>query len=116
MIVVNDLGIVNTDHNRMKIHYAWAEKVSKWPWACLMLSAVFCFACSTVCHLCYVKSPHICDLVAKVDYWGIAILMLGTAYPQISYKLACGTQMIRARWCFVSIITFFCVIAMILTI
>ena len=54
-------------------------------------------------------------MVAKIDYCGIAILFLGSAYPQISYKMACGTQMIRARWVFVSIITVCCAVCMFLT-
>lgn len=80
-----------------------------------LLAVCFCMGCSTICHLCYVKNPHICDMVAKLDYWGIAILFLGSAYPQISYKFACGTTMIRARWCFVSLITVCCAICMFLT-
>jgi adiponectin receptor len=67
--------------------------------------------CSSVCHLCYVKDPRICDMVAKLDYWGIAVLFLGSAYPQISYKYACGS-MIVFRYIFVSIITVCCAICM----
>jgi len=43
-------------------------------------------------------------MVSILDYWGIAILFLGSAYPQISYKMACG-GMVKARYCFVSLIT-----------
>jgi adiponectin receptor len=70
--------------------------------------------CSTICHLCFVHSDYICDVVAKLDYWGIAVLGLGSAYPQLSYKYACG-HLVKARWVFVSIITVFCWICMFMT-
>jgi adiponectin receptor len=79
-----------------------------------ILSACFCLGCSSVCHLCYVKDPKICDMVAKLDYWGIAILFLGSAYPEISYKYACG-DMIVYRYIFISIITVCCAVCMFLT-
>lgn len=50
-------------------------------------------------------------MVAKLDYWGIAVLFLGSAYPQISYKFACGS-MIVYRYIFVTLITVCCVVCM----
>lgn len=61
-----------------------------------------------------VHSSYICDMVAKLDYWGIAVLGLASAYPKISYKFACG-RLVKANWIFVSIIIVLCAICMFLT-
>jgi len=48
-----------------------------------------------------------------LDYWGIIILILGSGYPFISYRYACG-YLIIYRYVFViilSIVTVFCMIA-----
>lgn len=63
------------------INYTRAESVNKWPLIAYLLSVGFCMGSSAICHLCYVKDDYICDVVAKLDYWGIAILFLGSAYP-----------------------------------
>lgn len=78
---MNNIITNYSDSHSLKIHYEWAESVSKWPLICFLGAACFCLGSSTVCHLCYVKNPDICDIVAKLDYWGIAILFLGSAYP-----------------------------------
>ena len=102
----------NTTSGRdLLINYQRAQSVSKWPLCAYLLSAAFCMICSSVCHLCYVKDPKICDMVAKLDYWGIAVLFLGSAYPQVSYKYACGS-MIVYRYVFVSLITACCAVCM----
>ena len=69
------------DAPKLKIHYYWAESVTKWPIVAFLASIVFCLGSSVICHLCYVKNPHICTMVGYLDYWGIAILFLGSAYP-----------------------------------
>ena len=50
-------------------------------------------------------------MVAKLDYWGIAVFFLGSAYPQVSYNYACGS-MIVYRYVFVSLITVCCAVCM----
>jgi predicted membrane channel-forming protein YqfA (hemolysin III family) len=80
----------------------------------MLLATSFCMACSATCHLCFVRSEHICDMVAKLDYWGIAVCCLGSSYPQISYRYACG-NLVKLRWIFVSIITFLTATCMVLT-
>jgi predicted membrane channel-forming protein YqfA (hemolysin III family) len=72
-------------------------------------------ACSAICHLLFVRSARICDIVAKLDYWGIAVLFFGSAYPQISYRYACG-RLVKLRWIFVSLTTVFTALCMILMI
>lgn len=51
---------------------------------------MFCLGCSTIFHLVYAKNFKVERIVASLDYWGITILILGTNYPFITYKYACG--------------------------
>ena len=95
--------------------YAKAEQVNKWPLIAYLITAMFCLGCSTTCHLCYVKSQRISKVVANLDYWGISILFLGSAYPFISYKYACGPY-IFWRYVFMCIITLLTLACMVLTV
>ena len=69
-------------------------------------------AMSATCHLCWVHSEEVSHLVTCLDYWGIAILLMGSAYTYISFKYACGPFVIW-RYIFTSIIAFLCILAMI---
>ena len=80
------------------------EVVTKWPLVAYLLTAMFCLGCSTTCHLCYVKDRTISYIVSHLDYWGISILFLGSCYPFIAYKYACGPFVVW-RFIFTSIIT-----------
>ena len=81
-----------------------AETVTKWPLVAMMLTAMFCLGASTFCHTYYCQSHKISRIVSCLDYWGISILFLGTTYPFISFKYACGPYIVW-RYIFVSIIT-----------
>jgi len=109
------------DWSGRPIHEKWfqaefknAEKVSKWPIIAYLLTACACFSLSTTCHLCYVHSEEISSWVSMLDYWGIASLFLGSAYPFISYKYACG-HFIMWRYIFTSIISFMTIVCLFAT-
>lgn len=76
---------------------------------------MFCLGFSAMCHLCYVKNERISKIVSNLDYWGIAILFLGSCYPFISYKYACGPY-IFWRYIFVSMITLLTLVCMVVTV
>ena len=75
---------------------------------------MFCLGASTLCHTCFVKDAVISNRVTSLDYWGISILFLGTTYPFISFKYACGPYIVW-RYIFVSIITVLTGICMFVT-
>ena len=83
---------------------AYAEQVSQWPLVAFLITAMCCLGSSATCHLCYVKDKNISDWVSIFDYWGIAVLFLGSCYPFISYKYACGPFIVW-RYIFTSIIS-----------
>ena len=97
------------------IDYKRAETVNTWPLIAYLITAMFCLGSSTICHLCFVKSPRIAKIVCNLDYWGIALLFLGSTYPYISYKYACGPY-IFWRYIFISIITLFTIACMVITV
>ena len=66
---------------------------------------------STTCHLCWVKNERVSTLVTHLDYWGIALILMGSAYPYISFKYACGPFIIW-RYIFTSVIAILTGIAM----
>ena len=75
---------------------------------------MFALGCSTSCHLCYVKDRTISNIVSTLDYWGIAMLFLGSCYPYISFKYACGPY-IFWRYVFTTIITILTICCMVAT-
>lgn len=85
-------------------HKERAETVTKWPLVAYLISALFCLVLSAVCHLFYVRNENISKILTYLDYWGICLLGLGTCYPYISFKYACG-PFILWRYVFTSIIT-----------
>ena len=97
------------------MNYKAAEKVNTWPIIAYLLTAMFCLGFSTICHLCFVKSPQISRIVTNLDYWGIAILFLGSSYPFISYKYACGS-FIFWRYIFMTCISVLTLACMFITI
>ena len=62
-------------------------------------------------HLAWVKDEETSNIVTYLDYWGIALSLLGGAYPYISYKYACGPFIVW-RYVFTSIIAVLTVVAM----
>lgn len=88
--------------------------MSKWPIVAYLSTALFCLGCSTICHWFADKNHKLCSTVTTLDYWGITILILGTGYPFISYRYACG-YLVVYRYIFVVISTILSIICMIVT-
>ena len=94
---------------RFHVGFHRSEEVSKWPLVAFLITALVCLGCSTMCHWFWSKHKNLCIILTTLDYWGIVLLILGTSYPFISYRFACG-YMIVYRYVFVSILTL-CTIA-----
>lgn len=94
--------------------FANSEKVSKWPIVAYLLTALFCLGCSTSCHWLSDKHKKMASIVTTLDYWGITILILGTTYPFVSYRYACG-YLVVYRYVFISVLTVITLICMVVT-
>ena len=53
-----------------------------------ILSAFMCLGFSAMFHLCYVKSPKFLDVLSRMDYGGISLLIFGSAFPITYYSFA----------------------------
>ncbi|CAF1361484.1 unnamed protein product [Adineta ricciae] len=58
------------------------------------LGAIICLLCSTLYHTLYCHSPKISKFFSKLDYCGIAILIIGSIVPLLYYQFYCefGTK------------------------
>ena len=102
---VNDeLATDSEEYREWTFHKERAEMVTKWPLVAYLIAALMCMGLSTVCHLFWVRNDRICTMLTYLDYWGICLLGLGTAYPYIAFKYACGS-FILWRYVFTSVIT-----------
>jgi len=72
-----------------------------------LASAGFCLGCSAAFHLFYVKSPQFLNVLARLDYGGISVLIFGSALPIIYYSFACDPELTQ-RWIWIGIEAFLC--------
>ncbi|CAF1590843.1 unnamed protein product [Rotaria magnacalcarata] len=58
------------------------------------LGAIICLLCSTLYHTLYCHSPEISKFFSKLDYCGIALLIIGSIIPLLYYQFYCefGTK------------------------
>ena len=54
-----------------------------------LLGAILCLGCSTCCHTCCNISHQVSTRMWKVDYLGIAILIVASFYPVVYYSFYC---------------------------
>jgi len=87
--------------------------VTVWPLTAYLLSACCCFGCSAYYHLTFCKNEQTARATAKLDYIGVATLFLGSAYPLISYKFACGEYFVFWRHFFIVVLMISTLICMI---
>jgi adiponectin receptor len=78
--------------------------VHKWPLIVHLLSACFCLGCSAIYHLFHIHSPRISDILARLDYGGISVLIMGSSYPAIFYTFSCS-QVYTKRTIYMTLIT-----------
>jgi len=61
--------------------------------------------------LCFVRNERVSNILTYIDYWGISVLFLGSCYPYISFKYACG-PFIAWRYIFISVISVLTLVCM----
>ena len=78
-----------------------------------IIAAFFCLGCSAAFHLLYVKSETVSKILSRLDYGGISILILGSAFPIIFYSFACQpAHLMRWIWLgYMSMATLGCFVA-----
>ena len=79
-----------------------------------LASAAFCLGCSAAFHLFYVKSPMFLNVLARLDYGGISVLIFGSALPIMYYSFACDPELIQ-RWVWIGVEAALCTACFITT-
>ena len=65
------------------------NRVPRWPMRVYLLGAILCLGCSTCCHTCCNISQEASRTMWKVDYLGIASLIVASFYPVVYYSFYC---------------------------
>lgn len=65
------------------------EYVPVWPLVLQISTGFFCMGCSAFYHLFYVKNEFFRNLLYRLDFGGIIILIMGSAMPPHYYPFAC---------------------------
>jgi len=63
--------------------------LSRWPIIVFLLSAVFCLMCSAIFHLFYCLSHRANQILLRLDYAGVSILITGSCFPPFIYGFYC---------------------------
>lgn len=88
--------------------------IDRWPLIVHILSAMFCLGCSSIFHLFQIHSKKWDELLSRLDYAGISVLIMGSSYPPIFYVFACK-EVFWIRNIFLGLITTTCMCAFIST-
>ena len=79
-----------------------------------IFSACFCMGCSATFHLMFVKNLYCQQTLARLDYGGISVLIFGSAYPILTYGLACN-EVTVLKYVYESILAVACIGCFIVT-
>lgn len=63
--------------------------IHRWPVYLFMLGAMSCMLISSTCHLFACCSEHVSIIMWRIDYTGIALLIVSSFYPPIYYGFLC---------------------------
>lgn len=63
--------------------------VSLFPIVLHTLAAMFCMGCSAAFHLYSAASENVSQVLARLDYGGISVLVFGSCFSVIQYTFAC---------------------------
>jgi len=86
-------NFIESDHPTKKLHHLsevfHEQLISRWPLFVFLTSAIICLGSSAVFHWFSAHSSKINDLLARLDYVGISILIAGSSYPPYFFFFYC---------------------------
>lgn len=68
------------------------QTLARWPICLYCMSAGICMGCSTAFHWFYPKNKRVFEILHKLDYSGIVILVFGSVVPLIYYSFYCNPK------------------------
>jgi len=63
--------------------------ISRWPIIVFLISAVFCLMCSAIYHAFHCLSNRALQILSRLDYAGISLLITGSCFPPFVYGFYC---------------------------
>ncbi|TYG87693.1 hypothetical protein ES288_A13G236100v1 [Gossypium darwinii] len=66
--------------------------VTRWPFYVLLAGSMFCLLSSSLCHLFSCHSHRLNIMLMRMDYTGIAIMIIATFFPPVYYSFPCDPQ------------------------
>lgn len=83
-------NLILNDETWSKLYSFQGEKrLERWPVFIMLVSAIICLGCSATFHWFCAHSPMVHDLLNRLDYAGISILIAGSCYPPYYYFFYC---------------------------
>lgn len=64
----------------------------RWPFYVFLSGSMFCLLSSSICHLFSCHSHHLNLFLLRIDYVGIAVMIITSFFPPISYIFQCDTH------------------------
>jgi adiponectin receptor len=72
---------------------AMADTIApRWPLFVFLAGAMFCLLCSSFCHLLCCHSHSLSLFLVRLDYVGIAVMIVTSFFPPIYYIFQCDPQ------------------------
>jgi adiponectin receptor len=78
------------------------NKLHRWPLFVMLVSAIICLGCSTIFHWFSAHSKDLHEVLNRLDYAGISILIAGSCYPPYYYFFFCTPLLRNAYLTFIS--------------
>jgi adiponectin receptor len=99
--------LVESDHPSKNIHHLsemfQEQLISRWPVFVFLTSAIICLGCSAIFHWFSAHSEKTNDILARLDYAGISILVAGSCYPPYYFFFYCEQFLRTVYLAFISI-------------
>ncbi|XP_042486502.1 heptahelical transmembrane protein 1-like [Macadamia integrifolia] len=67
-------------------------RVAQWPFFVFLGGSMFCLLSSSICHLFSCHSQPLNLLLLRIDYVGIAVMIISSFFPPIYYIFQCDSQ------------------------
>ena len=83
---LEDSGVGYDWHKALELP---GEKAPRWPMYVFLSGAIVCLSFSTVCHTLACVGARVSVIVWRVDYVGIAALIVASFYPVVFYSFYC---------------------------
>ena len=98
-------------YRALYLRYPPATPVDIFVFSSFFYGVSFCFLLSATYHIISNHSPNMQSFSNQLDYFGIVILMWGSAIPSIYHGFYCDPLLQKIYWANVSILAILCIVA-----